>query len=150
MMIFVSMILCGKRESAAYRDFIEHTALPHRIIEYKGHHSLFYLELLFLVPFLVADFFFAVFRGADFFFAAFFLAPFFFGGTFAPASRASEIAIAIACLRLVTFLPLPPLLNVPRFFSRITFSILSCAAFEYFFVAMVEDFSAYCAIIIMP
>ena len=35
MMIFVSMILGGKRESAAYRDFIEHTALPHRIIDTK-------------------------------------------------------------------------------------------------------------------
>jgi hypothetical protein len=59
------------------------------------------------------------------FFAAFF-------GTFFPALLASEIAIAIACLRLVTFLPLPPLRSVPRFFSRITFAIFLFAPFEYF------------------
>jgi len=38
----------------------------------------------------------------------------FFAGTFAPARRASESPIAIACLRLVTFLPELPLFNVPR------------------------------------
>jgi hypothetical protein len=38
------------------------------------------------------------------------------GGTFAPVSRASLSAIAIACLRLVTRRP-EPLLSVP-FFSR--------------------------------
>jgi hypothetical protein len=39
----------------------------------------------------------------------------FFAGTFLPFWRASESPIAMACLRLVTFLPLPPLLSVPRF-----------------------------------
>src|SRR4029077_9175515 len=41
----------------------------------------------------------------------------FLRGTFAPALRASDSAIAIACLRLFTFPPRPffPLLRVPRF-----------------------------------
>lgn len=39
---------------------------------------------------------------------------FFFFGTFAPRFRASDSPIAIACLRLFTFRPLPPLLSVPR------------------------------------
>src|SRR5262245_18460435 len=42
-----------------------------------------------------------------------------FLGTFAPAFRASERPIAIACLRLVTFLPERPERNVPRLRSRI-------------------------------
>src|SRR5262245_43814128 len=39
-------------------------------------------------------------------------------GTFFPFARASDRPIAIACLRLLTFLPLRPLLSVPflRFF----------------------------------
>jgi hypothetical protein len=58
-------------------------------------------------------------------FAAFF-------GTFAPADRASERPIAIACLRLLTFLPDRPLFSVPvlRFF--IARSTLADAFFEYF------------------
>jgi hypothetical protein len=36
-------------------------------------------------------------------------------GTFFPFSRASESPIAMACLRLVTFLPLRPLLSEPLF-----------------------------------
>jgi hypothetical protein len=40
-------------------------------------------------------------------------------GTLAPFFRASERPMAIACLRLVTFLPLRPLLSVPRFRLRI-------------------------------
>jgi hypothetical protein len=71
--------------------------------------------------------------GLDLFFAGrpvLFFAAFF--GTFFPALLASDIAIAIACLRLVTFLPLPPLRKVPRFFSRITLAIFLCAPFEYF------------------
>src|SRR5215213_5756833 len=52
----------------------------------------------------------------------FLLPPFRFRGTFAPARRASESPMAIACLRLLTFFPDPPLRSVPRFRSRITFS----------------------------
>jgi hypothetical protein len=50
------------------------------------------------------------------FFAVFFLEAFF--GTFAPSALASDNPIAIACLRLLTFLPDRPLFNVPalRFF----------------------------------
>ena len=46
----------------------------------------------------------------------------FFLGMRAPDLRASLNAIATACLRLVTFLPLPDF-RVPCFFSCITFSI---------------------------
>jgi hypothetical protein len=56
----------------------------------------------------------------------------FFGGTFFPSRRASERPIAIACLRLLTFLPDRPLFKVPdlRFFiARPTFAD---AFFEYF------------------
>jgi hypothetical protein len=55
----------------------------------------------------------------------------FFSGTFSPFSRASESPIAIACLREVTFLPLPPLLNLPSFISCITSSTFFPAPFEY-------------------
>ena len=39
----------------------------------------------------------------------------FFLGTLAPFQRASDKPIAIACLRLLTRLPLLPLVNVPFF-----------------------------------
>jgi hypothetical protein len=53
-------------------------------------------------------------------------------GTFAPFSRASESPIAIACLRLVTFLPLRPLFSVPFFLRRIADSTRLLAALPYF------------------
>src|SRR5690242_13048590 len=56
---------------------------------------------------------------------------FFFFGTLAPRLRASDRPIAIACLRLFTFLPERPLRSVPafRFFiARLTFL---AAPFEY-------------------
>lgn len=80
-------------------------------------------------------------REDDFFVLVFFAADFFFG-TFAPALRASERPMAMACLRLVTFFPLRPLFSVPRFCSRITFSTFLPApelyflAEDFFFVAM--------------
>jgi hypothetical protein len=43
-------------------------------------------------------------------------------GTLPPARRASERPIAMACLRLVTFLPERPERKVPRFLSCIAFS----------------------------
>src|SRR5882724_1187738 len=49
------------------------------------------------------------------------------GGTLPPAARASDNPIAIACLRLVTFLPDLPLFNLPAFISFITFSTFSDA-----------------------
>lgn len=57
---------------------------------------------------------------ADFF--ALFFADFFalfFEGTFAPFLRASDNPMAIACFRLVTFLPDRPDVNDPFFFLRI-------------------------------
>jgi hypothetical protein len=42
-----------------------------------------------------------------------------FAGTLAPERLASERPMAIACLRLFTFLPERPLLRVPRFLSCI-------------------------------
>src|SRR5215207_11674924 len=62
----------------------------------------------------------------DFFAAFFFVALRFFDaffGTFLPFALASDRPIAIACLRLLTFLPERPLFNVPalRFFiARLT------------------------------
>jgi hypothetical protein len=64
------------------------------------------------------------------FFAVFFLAVFF--GTFFPAALASERPIAIACLRLVTFLPDRPLFKVPALRFFITRSTSADAFFEYF------------------
>jgi hypothetical protein len=75
------------------------------------------------VPYRVdffAVFFFAVFR---------FLTAFF--GTFLPLALASDSPIAIACLRLVTFLPEPPLFSVPALRFFITRSTSVDAFFEY-------------------
>ena len=62
-------------------------------------------------------------------------------GTFAPFSRASERPIAIACLRLVTFRPLRPLLSVPDFRLCIARLTLLPADFPYlrpdFFLAAI-------------
>src|SRR5688572_16404959 len=53
-------------------------------------------------------------------------------GTFAPALRACDNPIAMACLRLLTFLPERPLVSVPRFRSCIAFSTFSEAFLPYF------------------
>jgi len=55
----------------------------------------------------------------------------FLDGTFAPARRASDSPIAIACLRLFTFLPERPLLSFPFFRSCIALSTFSDAFFPY-------------------
>lgn len=55
------------------------------------------------------------------------LADDFLLGTLAPAFRASESPIAIACLRLLTFLPDQPPFNVPASRSCIAFLTLLCA-----------------------
>lgn len=55
----------------------------------------------------------------------------FFAGTLPPSRRASDNPMAIACLRLVTFLPEPPLFSVPRFRSCIVFSTFSEAFLPY-------------------
>jgi hypothetical protein len=74
---------------------------------------------------LAVDFFalrfFAVLR----FFEAFF-------GTFLPSALASESPIAIACLRLFTFLPERPLFSVPALRFFIARPTLADAFFEYF------------------
>lgn len=77
-------------------------------------------------------------------FFAVFLALFFallfelgLGGTFFPSRRASERPIAIACFLLVTFLPLPPDFNVPRFRSCMalsTFLLVATLVFREVFV----------------
>src|ERR1700751_3047599 len=58
----------------------------------------------------------------------------FLRGTFAPFCRASESPIAIACFRLFTVPPLPPLpdFKVPCFFLRIALSTDLLAALPYF------------------
>jgi hypothetical protein len=50
---------------------------------------------------------------------------FFFLGTLAPFLRASARPMAIACLRLVTFLPDFPMVKVPAFCLCTAFSTLS-------------------------
>jgi hypothetical protein len=55
-----------------------------------------------------------------------------FFGTLAPAARASERPIAIACLRLLTFRPEPPLRSVPALRFFIARSTVLDAFFEYF------------------
>jgi hypothetical protein len=57
-------------------------------------------------------------------------------GTFPPARRASERPMAMACLRLFTFLPERPDFSSPRFISCIARSTFSEAFFPYF-VAMI-------------
>lgn len=54
-----------------------------------------------------------------------------FLGTLPPSRRASESPIAIACLRLVTFLPERPDLSVPCFRSCIAFSTFDCDFLPY-------------------
>jgi hypothetical protein len=44
----------------------------------------------------------------------------FFAGTFFPSLRASDNPIAMACFRLVTFLPLRPLFSLPCFIAFIS------------------------------
>jgi hypothetical protein len=58
-------------------------------------------------------------------------ADFFFGGTFAPDLRASDRPIAIACFRLLTFLPDLPDFNFPRFISCIALPTLAEAFLPY-------------------
>lgn len=99
----------------------------------------FFMGDLLVADFFVADFLVADFLVADFLVAAF-LVPFLgaaflaedFLGTFAPSSLASDKPIAIACLRLVTFLPLRPLRSLPDFISSIALFTLSWLFFEYF------------------
>src|ERR1700730_4815832 len=55
-----------------------------------------------------------------------------FFGTFAPAARASERPIAIACLRLLTVRPERPLFKVPALRFFIARSTVFYAFFEYF------------------
>jgi hypothetical protein len=56
----------------------------------------------------------------------------FFAGTLAPARRASDNPIAMACLRLFTFLPELPLRSFPVLRSCMTFLTFACAFLAYF------------------
>src|SRR5580700_58744 len=72
----------------------------------------------------------------------------FFLGTFAPLLRASERPIAIACFRLFTTPPLPPLpeRSVPLFLRCITLLTLLLAAFPYFGILfLLHKFRRYCS-----
>jgi hypothetical protein len=88
------------------------------------------LLLLFFEAVFREDDFLAVFRDDDFFLDEDFLDDF-FDGTLPPALRASESPIAIACLRLFTFLPERPLFSVPRLRSCIAFFTFFCAFLPY-------------------
>src|SRR6266513_1728738 len=61
----------------------------------------------------------------------FFLDADFLRGTLAPARRASDSPMAMACLRLFTFLPDRPLFRVPFLRSRIARSTFSDAFLPY-------------------
>lgn len=104
--------------------------------------AVFLAVAFFAVAFFVVFFavlFFEAFLAVAFlvvFFAALFLEAAFLAGTFAPASRASDKPIAIACFLLVTFFP-EPLLSVPALRSCMVFSTLSCAFLEYFAMIIV-------------
>jgi hypothetical protein len=87
----------------------------------------FFFEDFFDEDFFEEDFF--VDFLDDFFDADFF--DDFFAGTLPPSRRASESPMAMACLRLVTFLPERPLLSFPRFISCMFSSTLSEAFFPY-------------------
>ena len=54
------------------------------------------------------------------------------GGTFDPSLRASESPMAIACLRLVTFMPERPLRSMPRLRSRMVRATFFDAFLLYF------------------
>src|SRR5271163_2467667 len=73
---------------------------------------------------------------------------YFFFGTFAPFLRASESPIAIACLRLVTLPPLPPLpeRSVPRFSRCKALFTLLPAALPYLTITYLPYFASrvYC------
>ena len=62
----------------------------------------------------------------------------FLRGTLPPSRRACESPMAIACLRLLTFLPERPLFKVPLFRSRMAFPTFSDAFLPY--RAMVASF----------
>jgi hypothetical protein len=79
----------------------------------------------FVARFFVADFA-ALFLPGDF------DVVFELGGTLSPSRRASDSAIAMACLRLVTFLCDPPLRSFPALRSSITFLTFACVFFPYF------------------
>ena len=142
----------GVRRGVAYDDFFDGDFLDED----------FFAALFFGADFLGADFleddrFDADFRRADFFAADFFVADFFvdfraadffvddffdrfgFGGTFAPARRASDRPIAIACLRLLTFLPERPLSSFPSLRSFITFLTFDCAFLPYFAMSFLRS-----------
>ena len=75
---------------------------------------------------------------ADFLLDDFFLADF-FEGTFAPASRASDKPIAIACFLLFTVLPERPLFNVPRLRLCIARFTFDAAFLPYFAIAFLHS-----------
>lgn len=111
-------------------DFLDADFLP---VDFLAA-DFFTADFLRLADFLVAVFLDDVFRAAVFLVADFVLPDFFFG-TLAPSFLASESPIAIACFLDVTFFPLLPLFNCPRFFSCMARSTFSPARFEYFAIS---------------
>jgi len=89
----------------------------------------------YLEDFLLDDFFAADLPREDFFAGDLLPEDFFaadlFPGTLLPLFLASDKPMAIACLRLVTFFPLRPLLRVPAFFSFMARSTFLPAPAEY-------------------
>jgi hypothetical protein len=120
----------GRAPPARGRDGVRVLA-AYFFLEEEAFLADFFAEDFFADDFFVEDFFAEDLLAADFF-AEDRLADDFLAGTLPPARRASDNPIAIACLRLVTFLPVLPLRSVPSFLSCITFSTFSDAFLPYF------------------
>jgi hypothetical protein len=110
---------------------------PHAIL-----YDFFFDERFFDDDFFVDERFFDDDFFEDDFFDEDFFDDFFFDGTLPPSRRASESPMAMACLRLFTFLPELPLFSVPCLRSCIAFSTLSCAFFPYFDAMLRSPFAA--------
>jgi hypothetical protein len=108
------------------RDLVEEEDFFEELLRFFDEDLVDFFELDFFEEDLL-DFFDDDFFEPPDFFADF--DPFGGGGTFPPASRASDKPMAMACLRLFTFLPDPPLRSFPSLNSCITFSTLSCDFF---------------------
>jgi hypothetical protein len=106
---------------------------------------LFFVVLFFTALFFVVLFFAALFLVAPFLLDAFFLLldalllALFFAGTFPPARRASDKPMAIACLRLLTVLPLFPLFSVPALRSCIAFVTFCFALLPYLAISVLLE-----------
>jgi hypothetical protein len=115
----------GERAATTDRARSSPDTLAGRAVYRRDFRAVLLREDFFLEDFFADDFVFGDFLFEDFF------DDFFLGGTLLPSRRASESPMAIACLRLLTFLPDLPLFNVPALRSRIARATFADALREY-------------------